>query len=215
MKQESKIKRIYQAFTEGADISEEAIQKRRDICSTCPFNSNVSTDMTLLQKQKKALLSENNPFCTACGCQINEKTSRGSEACGLEEKGRTPKWNRINLKTVGENELDVENLSPNIANISINYLKDGFKVQFTENIVIGQPIVFKLKIDRDFGFNVYCSCLSETKKLENNVLQIQINTNGFSEGELLKTVEVLYKNHANKITMNKITLKGNIVNGKL
>ena len=207
MKQESKIKRIFQAFTEESDLSSEIVNKRREICKSCPFNTlNIKDeDLTLLQRQKKVM----GNFCTKCGCFIDKKTERASEACGLEDVGLEPKWNRILLKTTSSEDLDIRNLSPDKCNIKISDLKENYEIEiFSIDENFKNPIEIEILSDVDIiSFNPYCGCVS-IETVSKNKFKISLDTSVFvKEQNIIKTLELKYnKNDKNYETL--IILKG-------
>lgn len=89
----SRINAIYRGFFLKSDVPAHILEERRRICDTCPWNSkNIAEPLSLINKMKKKL---NKPFCTACGCFIQEKTKVASEACGLAEQEMEPKWEAV------------------------------------------------------------------------------------------------------------------------
>lgn len=207
MKQESKIKRIFQAFTEESDLSEDLVKFRREICENCPFNTkNIKdTDLTLLQRQKKSI--EN--FCVKCGCFIDKKTSRSSEACGLEDVGEKPKWNRIFLKTASQNDLNLRNISHTICNLKISDLKDNFELDLYSFKNFDQPIILEV-VDQDvtsLTLKPYCDCI-KIKIVGDNKFSITLDTSVLIPGNnVMKTIEVNYIKNK-KMYDCKILIKG-------
>lgn len=207
MKQESKIKRIFQAFTEESDLSSEIVNKRREICKSCPFNTlNIKDEgLTLLQRQKKVM----GNFCTKCGCFIDKKTERASEACGLEDIGLEPKWNRVLLKTTNSDDLDIKNLSPDKCNIKISDLKENYEIEvFSIDDSFENPIKIEILDNIDIiSFKPYCGCVS-IETFDKNKFNISIDTSVFiKEQNIIKTLELKYKKN-NKDYETLIILKG-------
>lgn len=207
MKQESKIKRIFQAFTEESDLSSEIVNNRREICKNCPFNTlNIKEeDLTLLQRQKKVM----GNFCTKCGCFIDKKTERASEACGLEDIGLEPKWNRVLLKTTSSDDLDIKNLSPDKCNIKISDLKENYEIEvFSIDDSFENPIKIEILDNIDIiSFKPYCGCIS-IETFDKNKFNISIDTSVFiKEQNIIKTLELKYKKN-NKDYETLIILKG-------
>lgn len=207
MKQESKIKRIFQAFTEESDLSSEIVNNRREICKNCPFNTlNIKEeDLTLLQRQKKVM----GNFCTKCGCFIDKKTERASEACGLEDVGLEPKWNRVLLKTTNSDDLDIKNLSPDKCNIKISDLKENYEIEvFSIDDSFENPIKIEILDNIDIiSFKPYCGCIS-IETFDKNKFNISIDTSVFiKEQNIIKTLELKYKKN-NKDYETLIILKG-------
>ena len=207
MKQESKIKRIFQAFTEESDLSSEIVNNRREICKNCPFNTlNIKEeDLTLLQRQKKVM----GNFCTKCGCFIDKKTERASEACGLEDIGLEPKWNRVLLKTTSSDDLDIKNLSPDKCNIKISDLKENYEIEvFSIDDSFENPIKIEILDNIDIiSFKPYCGCIS-IETFDKNKFNISIDTSVFiKEQNIIKTLELKYKKNK-KDYETLIILKG-------
>lgn len=133
MKKVNKAEIIRRAFFSKMNMDVEEIERRRGICETCPFNSkHVPTkNMSFINKARKKTL-KNEPFCTACNCQIKEKTASPLDECGLVEKGEPPKWNRIILETTDKKEIKIVNKSPKVVNVDITKDGDSFEVDFGE-----------------------------------------------------------------------------------
>lgn len=130
MEKVGKIKTIYRAFTQKSNIDPEILKRRREICASCPLNS--------LNKEKKGVFEEirstivSKPFCTACGCQIEQKTATETECCGAVYLGQKPKWNRIKLETMNKTDINIINLSEEKANIDLALEGDHFVVECGE-----------------------------------------------------------------------------------
>ena len=206
MKQESKVKRIFQAFTEESDLDAETVAKRRAICDACPFNSKNAKDedMSLLQRQKKLM----GDFCLKCGCFTNKKTARASEACGMEDVGLKPFWNRVVLKTVGETDLDIENLTPERTNLRLSEMKDSYELDLYSFKEISEPFMIKVLGDvKNVKMEAYCDCITVINCGE-NVFSIMVHTNELSKDKnIIKTIEVKYKKEQKSYT-TKILIKG-------
>ena len=206
MKQESKVKRIFQAFTEESDLDAETVAKRRAICDACPFNSKNAKDedMSLLQRQKKLM----GDFCLKCGCFINKKTARASEACGMEDVGLKPFWNRVVLKTVGETDLDIENLTPERTNLRLSEMKDSYELDLYSFKEISEPFMIKVLGDvKNVKMEAYCDCITVINCGE-NVFSIMVHTNELlKDKNIIKTIEVKYKKEQ-KLYTTKILIKG-------
>lgn len=206
MKQESKIKRIFQAFTEESDLDEKTVEIRRAICESCPFNSKNAKDedMSLLQRQKKVM----GDFCLKCGCFINKKTARASEACGMEDVGLKPFWNRVMLKTTGETDLDIMNLTPENTNLKLSDMKDCYELDLYSFKEITAPLVIKIVSNvKDVRLTAYCDCI-KVEDLGNNEFSLTIDTSELTKDKnIIKTIEVRYKKEQ-KPFMTKILIKG-------
>lgn len=208
MKQESKIKRIFQAFTEESDLPQDVVDYRRKICESCPFNSiNTKDDeLSLLQKQRKAF---SPPFCLKCGCVIDKKTERASEACGMEDVGLKPLWNRILLKTVDKADLDLKNHSPKVANLKLSDLKENYEIDFYNFKEINEPVIIEV-LDKDveeIGILAYCECV-KISSIGDNKFSIFLDISRQTpDSNIIKTVELNYIKQGKK-QKNKILIKG-------
>lgn len=134
MKKVDKTQTIIRAFTTESDIDKDLLKYREKICGGCEFNSENMTEesLGLFSKMRKKTLGESNPFCTACGCQINEKIRQETEECGLVYKGLPPKWNRIKLETIGNSDLDIINKSVYNMNVDLTDDGDNYVLNFGE-----------------------------------------------------------------------------------
>ena len=206
MKQENKIKRIFQAFTEDSDLSDEIVQKRKSICNSCPFNSKNTKDedMSLLQRQKRVM----GDFCLKCGCFITKKVSRASEACGMEDVGLKPFWNRVYLKTTGETDLDITNLTPDETNLKVSEMKDSYELDMYSFKKDLKPIVIEINSDvKNIKLTPYCDCISVTQ-VSDKVFSITLNVDEFKEERnVIKTIEISYRKEQKHYT-TKILIKG-------
>lgn len=207
MKQESKVKRIFQAFTEESDLPQDIVDYRRNICATCPFNTKNIEDsnLTLLQRQKKII----DHFCVKCGCFIDKKTSRSSETCGLEDVGLKPKWTRILLKTTGNTDLNLKNLTHEICNLKISDLKENFELDLYSFKEFEKPIILEI-IDEDVTevtLKPYCDCV-KVEVLGDNKFSIFLNTDTLiRDTNIMKTIEIDYTKQNKKYSC-KILIKG-------
>lgn len=224
MRKENKIKTIVKAFTEDADVSEEVLKHRRDICKGCPFNSDNVKDFNLgfIDKARKKVL-KGKPFCTACGCQIEEKTSRGIEECGLATKGKKPKWNRVSIETLDKLDLDIVNNSYKDVNIKISNNNKFFEVDYGEinkKGIKGIELLFKSKSSKEFDLKyIKASCnvctYLNSVKLNYTTYKITINLNtSLLNGDFSKNVYFGYK-IGDDYKKNKIVLKGKIKEDEL
>ena len=207
MKQEGKIKRIFQAFTEESDLPDEIVKERLDICSKCPFNTlNIDNkELTLIQRQKKII----NDFCTKCGCFIDKKTSRAGESCGLESVGEKPKWNRVVLKTVDSSDLNLQNLTYNICDMKISEMKDSYELDLYSFNSFDTAIELEI-LDKDVSevtLKPYCSC-TVVNVINENIFSIFLNVEQLTpNSNINKTIEIKYKKN-NKEFNSKIIIKG-------
>lgn len=207
MKQESKVKRIFQAFTEESDLPQDVVEYRRSICDICPFNTKNIEDkeLSLLQRQKKII----GDFCTKCGCYIEKKTSRSSEACGLEDIGEKPKWNRVYLKTTGSTDLNLKNLTHELANLKISDLKENFELDLYSFKEFKEPVIIQIIDDeiQSISITPYCNCV-KVEAIEDNTFSVFLDTSLLVKGSnVMKTLEISYIKE-NKEYKTKILIKG-------
>lgn len=204
MKKVSKILTVARAFTSTSTIDETILKQRREICSTCDFNSNnvESKDMGFIEKARKKLL-DNEPFCTACGCQVNEKTSQDTEECGLSEKGLKPKWNRLKLETTNRLDLNLINKSSEYVNIDLAKNKLAFEINYGEvnkETLSEIEFLLKSKVGVEFSMTKFRpSCGSCTKatyeKIDSHTYKanVKLNTTNMMSGLFRKTIYLTYK----------------------
>lgn len=90
---------------ESGDTDENSlaeILRRRDICSSCPFNSiNAQSSKEYLEIFKENYISKRNELhCSLCLCPIKTKTASLHSDCGMttckETKNMEPKWKSFN-----------------------------------------------------------------------------------------------------------------------
>lgn len=186
MEKVNKLKTIARAFTQESTIDEKILENRRQICFGCEFNSeNVSPDkLTFIDKARKKTLGENNPFCTACGCQINQKTTQETEQCGATEKGLPAKWFRVKLETVDKLDLNFINKSVDEVNLDLDIKGRYYGIYFgeTTNTVKLIRILIQsksgIKFDIDY-IKPACNSCTEVNysKLDSNTYQVDIELN--------------------------------------
>lgn len=218
MEKTGKIKTIINAFYGETNIDSLELNKRREICNGCEFNSkNIENkNLNLFNKLRKTTL-KNQLFCTACGCQIDEKTSQETEECGLSEKGLKPKWNRIKLEIVDKFELDLINKSPDLINIDLSKGGDYFEVRFGKiesNKVEKFSLELKskdnnyLKVKEVKASCTFCTKVNVEEKNENTyILDISLDFTKISKGSFIKNIALKY-DIGNKEKINKIKFVG-------
>lgn len=118
MEKVGKIQTIVRAFTQKSNIDENILRKRREICSSCPLNSLNKEKTGVFEEIRKTVVKK--PFCTACGCQIEQKTASETEVCGAVYLGQKPKWNRIKVETMKKTDINVINLSEDKMNLDLS-----------------------------------------------------------------------------------------------
>ena len=124
MKQKSKIKTILDAFTGKVDVTPEQWKFRLEQCDGCEFNSlNIDKkDLSITEVARKTLFP-NKPFCTGCGCNIDEKTSQATEECAAGKLNAPLRWNRLKVETTDQTSFNIYNQSSKLVNIGIS--EDG------------------------------------------------------------------------------------------
>lgn len=119
-----KIRTILRAFFMKSDIDPKELKRRRKICSKCPLNSKNAGHLKWYEKIRHFVFKD-KPFCTACGCQIQQKTASVTEECGMGYLGQTPKWNRLKLEleimsdNMSTTKLTLVNVTPAETNIDL------------------------------------------------------------------------------------------------
>lgn len=221
MKKVNKILTIAKSITTEPDVSKEILNYRREICNTCDFNSNntLNEDLDTLGKARKKLLKD-KPFCTACGCQINEKTSRSTEECGLSEKGIRPKWKRITLETSSRMDLNLINKSIEDIDIDLTIDNRHFKIDYGEiNKGSVKEVEFLIQSKSGVKFDLTKfrpSCGSCTKasyeRVDNKTYRatVLLNTSNMISGTFKKTIYLTY--YLNNVSQKcEIKLQGNTI----
>lgn len=130
MEKVGKIQTIFRAFTQKSNIDPEILKKRREICDSCPLNSLNKEKAKLFEEIRKTVIKK--PFCTACGCQIEQKTASITEVCGAVYLGLKPKWNRIKVETMKKTDINIINLSTDKMNIDLSVEGDHFVAECGE-----------------------------------------------------------------------------------
>lgn len=186
MEKVNKLTTITRAFTQESTIDEKILENRREICFGCEFNSiNVPQEkLTFIDKARKKTLGENNPFCTACGCQIKEKTAQETEECGAVSKGIPAKWFRVKLETVDKLDLNFINKSVDLVNLDLDKRGRYYGIYFgnTSNTVKLVKILIESKIGTTFDIdyiNPSCNSCTEVefKKINDNTYEVDIELN--------------------------------------
>lgn len=205
-----KAKTILKAFTGNVDVPEPYLQQRRDKCEDCAFNSkNVPKDaLDEIDKLRVSLIK--SPFCTLCKCQIQEKTTQASEACGAENTKHKLNWSRMKLKT---KLYTVENKSPNTVNIQPN--GDSFKIELLE-AVENKEVKFTMQLSKvAAGVEVgtaFAGCGACTHASFDSIrkeINITIKGSALSGESFSKNVYLSYK-YKGKQTKQTIVVEGKI-----
>lgn len=201
MRKISKIETIASAFLSDPNVSSKILNKRREVCGSCDLNSDNVPDknLGLVEKVRK---KTKKPFCTACGCQIFEKTTRGTEECGAVSKNLEPRWNRVIVRTINRYDLDLYSLSPDIINIDLSddgshYVINTGQVSVENNLSFSFLLRGKPNLDIDiFHFKPSCgSCTNfEINKTKNNTykVDIELNLKSILDSEFSKPIYLSY-----------------------
>ncbi len=115
IKNKSKAKVIFDAFTEGANIDSYIHNKRQEQCSSCEHSSANIKDLNVTDRIRHRTTGS---FCTICGCYISKKTGVDNQMCPLQEKGEKPKWFNTML-TIDGDYFRVSNLSYEYTSIEL------------------------------------------------------------------------------------------------
>lgn len=181
MKTVSKFKTIYRAFFKETEVPHDILADRRRICETCPYNSkNSEEQLSLIKRLQKQL---DKPFCTQCGCFIHEKTRSATEACGREEQGETPFWNRLKIETTSKMKLNLINKTPELVNPVVKGEAIVLELGDVERSKL-KDIYFdlELKDNRVLNFHdIQAGCRSctkvFTKRLSDSKMEVRVNLN--------------------------------------
>lgn len=217
-KKRNKVSTIYKAFTQDPTVSEQVHEERLLICGQCPYNSKNTDTSSFVDSVRKAAVSA--PFCTACKCQIYEKTGQASEECGLSEIGQKPKWNRLIVETKSDNDLDLVNNSPELVSVDLNKEGTAYVVNLGEHKK-GDVITFYLSLvyrgDRDFKLtNLRPSCISCTtikKVVEKDRVNFSVRLDTKNMDGIAKAVNLSYELTSGKrkdVYNNRIKLTGTL-----
>ena len=144
MEKIGKIKTIVRAFTQKSNIDPDVLKKRRERCATCPLNSLNKEKTGVFEEIRKAVISK--PFCTACGCQIEQKTASETEVCGAVYLGQKPKWNRIKIETMKNTDINVINLSEDKVNLDLSIDGTHFVIECGE-VNKNMELSYKFRIE--------------------------------------------------------------------
>lgn len=172
MEKESKLFTIFKAFTGNQTISEDIQKKRLEICGSCPYNSK-NADISLLGNGRRKVMGD---YCTACGCQLKEKTSVPYEECGLGSIGKKPLWNRLSLITSSASDF---NVFIEETDYRLDLAGDVIKVNcydVLQDILIINLLLEKKREDIDFiSFKAGCVlCSSISNEIEGDLCRIHI-----------------------------------------
>lgn len=201
MKKKSKLKTIYQAFTEDIDTTTEMYQERLEICNSCEYLSeNIEEeDIKTSQKLTRDTICQGSPVCTACGCCYLKKIGQKTETCGLNEINMIPKWNAVKVETSRDRELDIEILNKTAISVNLTPKGDAFIIELGE--ITDSVKEVELIISRKSELNISsikaaCSCtIPIQNKIDDNTVKItaKINTAGFiKDAKFTKSLNIYY-----------------------
>lgn len=189
MEKVGKIKTIYRAFTKQSDIDPKILEKRREICNSCDFNSKNKEDKGLFNEIRSNVIKE--PFCTACGCQIKQKTASETEVCGAVYFDLKPKWNRIKVETMDKTDLNIINLSPDKINVDLDVSGEHFVIDCGE-VDMFSTHAYKILVEgKEEGYKLlvaepschFCTTVErETQDAKRDVLNVTFNLSAETQG---------------------------------
>lgn len=201
MEKKSKLKTIYDAFTQEADVSQELYNERLEICNACEYNTanKASEDIGMADKLKMSTICKGSEVCTACGCCILVKIGQKTTECGLAEKGLTPKWNAVKIETSKDSDLNIEILDKSALTIDLESNTNIFEVNAGD--VTSTVLEIKLEITRTKGLKIStikpaCQCtVPVSEQIDENTVRVvaKVNTTGFGRNaRFSKSITVHY-----------------------
>lgn len=194
MKEVGKVTKVFKGFF-GEELPEEISEKRRKICSTCPFNSVNADKLSLIDGIRNKFTP---PFCTLCKCQIHEKTGSPLEECAMYLIGEDKKWFKIKIETMGKEELNLSQVGDNVYDIQLEndyFLINLGKVKATDDTTM--DLVFESDEEIELiKMELTCGCTqSKTIQIDDNsisvVMRVDIKQVQFGIGA--KVVYLHYK----------------------
>lgn len=200
----SKGKIIKKAFE--ADIPKDREQwpeyykERMDLCAVCEHN----TANGGLGKQVEWVAKKTGVHnCNICGCVISKKCWSKNEACGLEEKGLKPKWNRLIVETVKEDLFNVLNKSRHEVNVNLS--ADGTMFEFMANERYPEDdlkikFVVECKKNMELKEIHICSCIvSKPKMLAPGIYEVEFEfSKPHNIGRWFKTGSIVFEDPEKK-----------------
>lgn len=172
MKQQNKLITILKAFTGKVDVTEEQWKERLTECTGCEYLSTNTPDknLSLVEKVRKNGFPY-KPFCTLCGCNVDEKTSQATEECAAGKKGEPLRWNRLRLEPTEATKFNILNKSPQYVNLGFTNNKKGYQIDFGEvERSFEEKISFDIYVDKAKKIDIHTfkpscgSCTSATHK---------------------------------------------------
>lgn len=186
MKLISQTKVIYEAFKDDVmgNIPKKESEwpdwyaERMNKCKECKFNTkNIPNRLLPVTMWVPKAMKQYR--CAICTCFIDKKCWSKTEMCGLGETGarpdylpksyiesesQEPKWNRLEVVTLKDDDFDVISLEPELYNAGIS--EDGLDFKFDlKPTKKGEKLEFKFRLspkhDIEFGPIIgACSCTS-------------------------------------------------------
>lgn len=205
------------AFTESLPEGEDWYEKRMAICETCPLNSKNMAREQLSGTDKVKIdlnVCPEGDHCTACGCCTHRKASQKSETCGKKEIGEEPLWVAVEVESVNDKKVTIENITPDIGNL----IEEENTIIFDAGETSKERVDFILGVNRKGNFElknvrIGCKCtVAEPEKISDNhyKFNIALSTKDFRQGaNVERSFVVEYygdKNEVSEITV-KIKLK--------
>lgn len=172
--------------------------ERMALCEACSHNTkNGGLGEQLQWVAKKTGVSN----CGICKCVIDRKCWSKSEACGLEEIGEKPKWNRILVKTTKDSPFNLVNKS--VEGVNVDLSEDGTMFEFTtdprrpdDDLAIRFTVECK---DGKYELDEIhiCSCIiSKPVKLADGIYDIELKfINPLNLGRWFKMGSFLFRDH--------------------
>lgn len=195
MKEIGKLKKIYEGFF-GEKLPEEIIEKRREQCKNCEFNSTNTKNLTGIDSLRKDFVKE--PFCVLCKCQIKEKTQSPLEECALHLINEPKKWFKIKIETMENKNLDLVQIGTEKYDIGLD--EESFVVKLGNVKNSSEPegtFIFEAKEGRKLELEKFyqsCGCLSVKSKQVDNKIEVsfKLDVSLVSFGAGSKILTLLY-----------------------
>lgn len=199
MEKVSKTTTIINAFKGSIPMGEPWYEERMSKCNGCKYNSK-NKEVSSLKDFAKEILHVGKPFCTLCGCFTHLKASMKEEYCALKDKGETPLWNALAVKTIDSSDWDVYNNTPEKCTIGISPEKDAYQLDFgtvKKTSDISCSLVFEGKNLEMIQVTKTCGCTSlDFKNLGNGMYQVSasLDPNALN-GVFRKNIYISYLKH--------------------